>query len=116
MNSKGMKKGLFVRFNNIVLMLLSLVVLCGVTTAQIQPKMVMPVGHTGYVFSAEISPNEKYLVTASMDLTVRVWNLKSGKEIHQLLGHKAYVSSAVFSNDGQWILTGSGAIYQKIRN
>ncbi len=52
MNSKGMKKGLFVRFNNIVLMLLSLVVLCGVTTAQIQPKMVMPVGHTDGIISS----------------------------------------------------------------
>jgi WD40 repeat protein/serine/threonine protein kinase len=38
----------------------------------------------------------------------QVWDTASGRKLFKLEGHKAGISSATFSPDGRWILTGSG--------
>ena len=46
-------------------------------------------------------------MTASGDKTAKVWNAKTGKELWTLTGHESGVASAVYSPDGQRIVTAS---------
>jgi WD40 repeat protein/tetratricopeptide (TPR) repeat protein len=46
-------------------------------------------------------------VTASQDLTARIWNIPSGTGVGAPLTHDAAVNCAAFSADGHWIITGS---------
>ena len=57
-------------------------------------------GHTGPVSSASFSPDGSRLVTASHDITVKVWDAKTGAVIATLKGHAGPVTSASFSPDG----------------
>ncbi len=71
-----------------------------------------------------VSPNGEYLISGSVDSTVRVWNLKKGKLIcvypnnkHPRIGHNWWgsfrnwdpvgVGSIAFSPDGKYFVTGS---------
>jgi WD40 repeat protein len=65
-------------------------------------------GHTDVVWSVAFSPNGKRLVSASDDLTVRVWDVATGKELHALRGHTISPYGAVFSPDGKRIASASG--------
>jgi WD40 repeat protein len=75
-------------------------------SADSKPFYTVSMGHKGYVQSAVFSPDGKSIVTASVDKTADLWDLK-GKCIATLLGHTNYVNSAVFSPDGKSILTAS---------
>lgn len=59
------------------------------------------------VYSAEFSPNERYLVTASEDGVAKVWNSETGELVLELRGHTAKVSHASFSNNGGYVVTAS---------
>ncbi|NIM12830.1 MAG: hypothetical protein GTO66_29760 [Candidatus Aminicenantes bacterium] len=61
-------------------------------------------GHEMDVNSAAFSPSGGSIVTASMDATARLWNLK-GETIRVLEGHKGSVNSAYFSPGGRYIVT-----------
>jgi len=47
------------------------------------------------------------VASASTDYTIKLWNLKTGKEIRTLTGHGNYVSSVSFSPDGKTVASGS---------
>ena len=47
------------------------------------------------------------LLTASHDGTAKVWSAASGECLRTLMGHTSHVKSAVFSPDGQQVLTAS---------
>jgi WD40 repeat protein len=66
-------------------------------------------GYTAPVKSAVFSPDGKWVVAASYDPTVWVWEASTGKGVAVLQGHTAPVRSAVFSPDGKWIATASSA-------
>jgi WD40 repeat protein/energy-coupling factor transporter ATP-binding protein EcfA2 len=60
------------------------------------------------VMSAAFSPDGKRIVTASRDMTARVWDAATGKPIGEpLKGHGDVVRSAAFSPDGRRIVTAS---------
>ncbi|MHC4450417.1 MAG: protein kinase domain-containing protein [Planctomycetota bacterium] len=63
------------------------------------------IGHEGWVFSAEFSPDGTRVVTASMDWTVRIWEVASGRALRTLKGHSDVVRWAGFSPDGKRILS-----------
>jgi WD40 repeat protein len=63
-------------------------------------------GHSGFVTSVTHSPDGKYVLTSSDDKTVRLWDAKTGKEMHQFI-HTDAVDLATFSPDGFYILTSS---------
>ena len=63
-------------------------------------------GHSDEIKDAAFAPDSKYIVTASLDHTARVWDTE-GKELQTLAGHKAGVVKASFSPDGKYILTAS---------
>jgi WD40 repeat protein len=58
-------------------------------------------GHDETVMALAISPNGKTLATASHDQTVRLWDMPSGRCLHQLQGHINAVRALAFSPDGQ---------------
>ncbi len=65
-------------------------------------------GHQSTVNLVRYSADGRFLVTASRDKTIRIWNAKSGAEIKSFRGHQDWVWSAVFTADGQKILSGGG--------
>jgi WD40 repeat protein len=65
-------------------------------------------GHTSNVTSAAFSPNGKRIVSASDDMTIRIWDVQTGKQIGlPLQGHTNNVNSAAFSPDGKRIASAS---------
>jgi WD40 repeat protein/outer membrane protein OmpA-like peptidoglycan-associated protein len=62
-------------------------------------------GHADEVVYAAFSTDESRVITASMDKTARVWDIKTGKQLVRLTGHTATVWSAQFSPDGTRAIT-----------
>jgi ribosome assembly protein SQT1 len=67
-------------------------------------------GHTDSVSCGVFSPDGKYLITASEDTCVKVWELKSQTLLHTIKGkkfHQAPISSIAISKTKNVIATGS---------
>jgi len=89
-------------------------VLCGGMTlpslpsaAEDAPQLVLPIGHTSYVFSVAFSPDGKYALSGSEDKTLKLWEVATGGEVRAFAGHTDYVRSVAFSPDGRYALSGS---------
>lgn len=72
-----------------------------------QPKLMLPIGHTGGINTVFFSYDEKKVVTTSGENIAKLWDVASGKLIANLIGHTSYVNSASFSPDGKKIVTSS---------
>ena len=60
----------------------------------------------GTVVSADFSPDDQRIVTASWDDSAKIWDANSGQAIMKLAGeHKGNVNGATFSPSGQHVLT-----------
>jgi WD40 repeat protein len=59
------------------------------------------------VQSAAFSPDGSRIVTASGQVTTRIWDTATAKEIAALRGHDNPVNSAAFNSDGSRIVTAS---------
>ena len=64
-------------------------------------------GHTGPVVGAAWSRDGTRVVTASDDMTARVWDAATGKPITPPLAHGKRVTAAAFSRDGTRVVTAS---------
>jgi WD40 repeat protein len=65
-------------------------------------------GHEEAIKSVVFSPDGKRLASGSLDSTVRVWDVETGKQLGlPLQGHTGGVCSVAFSPDGKWIVSGS---------
>jgi WD40 repeat protein/serine/threonine protein kinase/tetratricopeptide (TPR) repeat protein len=64
-------------------------------------------GHAGMVMSAAFSPDGEQIITGSVDRTVTVWDARTGTPRLELEGIKG-PTSASFSPDGTWIVSGGG--------
>lgn len=63
--------------------------------------------HADTILDLEVSPDGKWLATASVDKLVKIWELPSGKEIAKLEGHTGHVWSLAFKPDGSLLASGS---------
>ncbi|PVF91251.1 WD40 repeat-like protein, partial [Serendipita vermifera] len=65
-------------------------------------------GHTGSVHSVAFSPDGQQIASGAHDMTIRLWDAKTGQLIGEpLQGHTDSVSSVAFSPDCQQIVSGS---------
>jgi WD40 repeat protein len=62
-------------------------------------------GHSGWIQTLALSPDETLLATASEDHTAKVWDLANGQEFLTLSGHNDIVSGVEFSPDGIHVAT-----------
>jgi WD40 repeat protein/tRNA A-37 threonylcarbamoyl transferase component Bud32 len=63
-------------------------------------------GHNGWAQSV-FSPDGKHLASASLDGTVKIWDVPTGEETLTLRGHRAFVWSVAFSPDGKRVASAS---------
>jgi WD40 repeat protein len=72
-----------------------------------KPVLMVPEGHTGYIYSVQYSPDSRSVLTASADQTAKRWDVKTGKLLNSYDGHSDMVENATFNPDGTIIATGS---------
>jgi WD40 repeat protein len=63
------------------------------------------IGHTGPLADINFSPDGNWIVTASWDQTVRLWDYHTGETIRVFEGHTAEVWAAVFDPQGEHIVS-----------
>jgi WD40 repeat protein len=74
------------------------------TTGEVQRTLV---GHTNMIYQTTLSPDEKLMGSSSRDRTARIWEVASGRELHQMNGFRCSVKAVAFSPGGQ-MLAASG--------
>lgn len=71
-----------------------------------KPEIFPQLGHADRVQSVVFSPDGKFVLSGGLDNTLRLWDLKSEREIRRFNGHTDGVRTAVFSPDGRLALSG----------
>jgi RNA polymerase sigma factor (sigma-70 family) len=64
-------------------------------------------GHTGAVLALACSPKGELLATGSVDRTVRLWDVRTRKEVVVLRGHAGEVLAVAFAPDGRLVASAS---------
>lgn len=64
-------------------------------------------GHTDWVFGVAFHPDGSYLASGSLDRTVKLWNVSTGKCVHLQREHAIGVSTVAFSPDRRIFASGS---------
>jgi WD40 repeat protein len=113
MDSVSVPSGMRVRLTTAALVLL--LGACGSDEPQPTPRPCPDVaclertltGHTERVTAVAFSPDGASLATASVDRSVRLWNVADGALLHPLEGHSLPVLSLAYSPDGTLLASGS---------
>ncbi|MBI1221712.1 MAG: hypothetical protein GC180_03825 [Bacteroidetes bacterium] len=72
------------------------------------PSLMLPIGHTDAVNFTTYSPDGTWILSASKDGTVKVWESESGREVKSFPQLHVNVTQALFSPDGKKILATNG--------
>jgi len=64
-------------------------------------------GHTESVSACAVSPDGTWVVSASSDETLKIWDAATGTERTTLTGHTKSVKACAVSPDGTWIVSAS---------
>jgi hypothetical protein len=71
-------------------------------------------GHGHQIFALAFSPDGKTLASGSLDDTIRLWNVSTGRLLRILNGHTKTVNSVAFSPDGKLLASGSDDTTAKV--
>ncbi|KAG1811605.1 WD40-repeat-containing domain protein [Suillus variegatus] len=63
-------------------------------------------GHEGYIYAVAVLPDKRRMVTGSDDMTLRLWDLKTGVVLKKMEGHRNGLMRLAVSRDGQLIASG----------
>jgi WD40 repeat protein len=64
------------------------------------------IGHRDIVNSCDISHDGRFIVSASSDEELKIWEVASGRELRALTGHRNSIETCAFSPDSRWIVSG----------
>ncbi|MBN2532808.1 MAG: caspase family protein [Spirochaetales bacterium] len=90
---------------HIVFIIWVLLLLCFSLHSTEQPEMVIQLGHSMEINAVCFSPDERYILSASSDTSISLWDVYTGKEIRKLTGHTGFVYAVCFSPDGRYALS-----------
>lgn len=88
-----------------------LILMIGCTPLQIFPnkEVLTLTGHQEAITSIAFSPNDEVLASASLDSTIRFWEVPRGKQLHLLKGErKKWANCIAWSPDGHFLASGGG--------
>lgn len=63
--------------------------------------------HSAAVHTVTVSPDGQNFASSSLDRTIKLWDLNTGKLLQTLEGHTSAVHTIIFSSDGQQIASSS---------
>lgn len=70
------------------------------------PEPVPQTGNPGNICSAVISHDNRHALTASLDRSVILWSVTTGRQLRTFRGFAGYVSAVAISSDSRWVLFG----------
>ncbi|NMG21658.1 beta-propeller domain-containing protein [Brasilonema bromeliae] len=73
-------------------------------------------GHNNEVRAIALTPDGKYVISGSLDSTLKVWNWQTGEEVRTLRGHDEEVRAIALTPDGKYVISGSSDETLKIWN
>ena len=62
-------------------------------------------GHDDMVWSLDVSPDGRHILSGGKDQTVILWDFETGEELRRFSGHTELVLGLVFSPDGQTVFS-----------
>jgi len=68
-----------------------------------EPEVVLTTGHTDMVTSIDYNKDGSIMATGSLDKLVKLWDVKSAKELRTLSGNDGRIESVEFSPSGKFI-------------
>lgn len=72
-----------------------------------EPRLMLPIDHSGFISSIQFSPDDSKVATASDDNTAKIWDAETGRLLVDLKGHIKKINTAKFSPDGTMLVTAS---------
>jgi WD40 repeat protein len=88
-----------------IFLYLLLATIMGSVKAQTSPKAIVQVGHAHEIKMLKVSNDKKYIMSVGMDNSIKLWDVATGKEIKNLVGHLEALYGAVFMPDQKSILS-----------
>jgi WD40 repeat protein len=70
------------------------------------PTLMMQLGHSGPVYGLALSDDGRFVVSASSDNTLKLWDFETGREMRTFRGHLNAVFCAAISPDGKYVASG----------
>jgi len=61
--------------------------------------------HNSAIYSLAVTPDKKYVITGSLDCTIKIWELETGNSFQTLEGHEKEVTAVYISSDGGRLAT-----------